>query len=248
LLQVCLNSGQDSLSTRFAYHTRWLYTPRACAIFYVPLRNQHLIRSSVPTSHGFEAVTKDDLDGIASISQAQGRFADQFKWLATVDQTPYLCVPEAIRFRTEVCGGEERIRDYCLDLAREGGRVIANILGTEVMENTQQTLGKCSFTNIRLPLEFFPSDFRDAPASQALDAIDGPTIVKWLMERAMCEYDTWIPGKFYGEAAWVRLSAQIYLEMKDFEWAATVLLSLCKRVVSGEWRGKRSSYEPMKAS
>lgn len=104
------------------------------------------------------------------------------------------------------------------------------------MENTQQTLGRCCFTNIRLPLRFRPSDFRDAPASQALDAIDGPAIVKWLMDRAMCEYDTWIPGKFYGGAAWVRLSAQIYLEMKDFEWAAKVLLSLCKRIVNGEWR------------
>jgi len=209
----------------------------------VPFRNQHLIHSSVPTSHGFQVAIKDDpyIDGVSSDTQAQGRFADQFKWLATVDQTPCLCVPEAIRFRTEICGGEERIRNYCFGLAREGGRVIASVLGTEVMENTQQTLGKCCFTNVRLPLEFSQSDGRSAAASHALDAIDGPDIVKWLMDRAMCEYNTWIPGKFYGGAAWVRLSAQIYLEMKDFEWAATVLVKLCERIVDGEWQKKRGT-------
>lgn len=194
------------------------------------------MRSSVPTSHGFQAATKDDIDGVSSVTQAHGRFADQFMWLATVDQTPYLCVPEAIKFRTEVCGGEERIRNYCFNLAREGGRAIANVLGTEVMENTQQTLGNCCFTNVRLPLEFYQLDLRSAAASHALDAIDGPDVVRWLMGRAMCEYNTWIPGKFYGGAAWVRLSAQIYLETKDFEWAATVLLKLCERVGKGEWR------------
>lgn len=176
---------------------------------------------------------------MSSITQAEGRFADQFKWLATVDQTPYLCVSEAIKFREGTCGGEERIRDYCFKLARDGGGIIATTLGTEIMENSQKTLGRCCFTNVRLPLNFHRAGTSED--EHHLNAGDGPNIVQWLMDRAMCEYNTWIPGKFYGGAAWVRLSAQIYLEIKDFEWAATVLHTLCKRIIEGEWRQKRDS-------
>ena len=159
--------------------------------------------------------------------EGEGRFADQFKWLATVDQTPYLCVPKAIQFRKDTCGGEEAIRQYCFNLARTGGKKVAAILGTEVMENSQQTLGQCCFANVRLPL---------GSVQEGLEAGEGPIIVKWLMDHAMTDFDTWIPGKFYGEAFWVRLSAQIYLEMKDFEWAGGVLLKLCHRIIKGEWR------------
>lgn len=177
---------------------------------------------------------------MSNIAQGRDRFADQFKWLATVDQTPYLCVPEAIKFRKDICGGEEKIQQYCFNLAREGGRSIAKTLGTELMENRHRTLGQCCFTNVRLPLGFHGPHVRPANLHDSLDAMDGPEIVKWLMDRAMCEYDTWIPGKFYDGAAWVRLSAQVYLEMKHFEWAATILQKLCNRVVKGEWRQKRA--------
>ncbi|KAL6720092.1 hypothetical protein ACLMJK_002013 [Lecanora helva] len=165
-----------------------------------------------------------------NMTQDKGRFADQFKWLATVDQTPYLCVPKAIQFRREVCGGEEAIREHCFSLARAGGRAVASILGTEVMENSQQTLGQCCFTNVRLPFDF---------AHGGLEASDGPGVVKCLMDHAMTDFDTWTPARFYGGAVWVRLSAQIYLEMKDFTWAGEVLLKLCHRIMKGEWRSEQ---------
>ena len=199
----------------------------------MPFRNQHLIRSTIPTSHGFETKSKDDVDGISSATQDPGRFGDLFKWAATVDQTPYLCVPEAIKFRTDVCGGEDKIREYCFNLARDGGHLLAKILGTQVMQNAQDTLGQCCFTNVRLPLLF------DTGRQGGLSGAEGPNIVKWIMDRAMCEFNTWIPGKFYAGVIWVRLSAQIYLEIKSFEWAAGVLQQLCDRVTKGEWHSPR---------
>ena len=71
---------------------------------------------------------------------------------------------------------------------------------------------------------------------RAIQDSEGPYVVKWIMDRVLCEFNTWIPGKIYAGAIWVRLSAQIYLEIKEFEWAAGVLRDLCDRVVQGQWR------------
>ena len=217
-------------------HNRWLYTPRGCAIFYVPFRNQYLIRSTIPTSHGFHTSPNDSVDGISNFGQDRGRFGDLFQWAATVDQTPYLTVPEAIKFRNDVCGGETVIREYCFNLARDGGQLIAKLLGTETMQTSQDGPNQCCFTNVRLPLRFNHQESLDKNAKGTLDAANGTKIVTWLMNCAMYEYNTWVPGKFYDEAVWVRLSAQIYLELKDFEWAGGMLNELCVRAQRGEWR------------
>lgn len=50
------------------------------------------------------------------------------------------------------------------------------------------------------------------------------------MDTLMNKHDTWIPAKFYCGAIWVRISAQTYLDLVDFEWAAQVLSKLCQQV------------------
>lgn len=83
------------------------------------------------------------MDGLSSIPQSRGGFGKLFQWAATVDQTPYLCVPEALKFRAEICGGEDKIRRYCFGLARKGGLLVADILGTEPMQHPQSELREC---------------------------------------------------------------------------------------------------------
>ena len=172
----------------------------------------------------------------SSITRDQGHFVELFNWAATVDQTPYLCVAAAIRFREDICGGEDAIRKYCYGLASEGGAIMSEKLGTEIMEDPDRTLNQCCFANVRLPLEFDQANGTDAVVSHGLVLADGPVIAKWIMHRLMNEFDTWIPGKFYNGAIWMRLSAQMYLDLKDFEWAANVLQNICYRVEKGEWR------------
>lgn len=90
----------------------------------------------------------------SSEQKKKNYFVELFAFVATIDPTPYLCIPEALRFRQVVCGGEERIRKYCEDIAQIGGQRVAQILGTEVMQNSTHTLTNCSFVNVRLPLTF----------------------------------------------------------------------------------------------
>ena len=143
----------------------------------------------------------------------------------------YLCVPSALEFRSRICGGESSIREYCFELARRGGARVADILGTEVMDNTSHTLSQCCFTMVRLPLSFAAhqpnGEYPASRQSKALPSENGPEIVKDIMHRLMNEHDTWIPGKFYNGDAWMRLSSQVYLEIEDFEWAAGILKQLC---------------------
>ncbi len=193
---------------------------------YVPFRNQPLIRTCFPTSHGYET------SGVRKDIEPSRYFTDLFLDVATTDNSAYLCIPEALRFRNEVCGGEAKIREYCFRLAKEGGDRVASLLGTEVLANDSGSIQQCCFTNVRMPLTFGADGDGeyDVPLSHAQAVWD------WIYERAADDYDTYFQIKYYKGAFWVRFSAQIYLDIEDFEWGAKTLLGLCKRVRQGEWR------------
>lgn len=179
-------------------------------------------------------------------------FVELFAFVATTDTTPYLCVPEALKFREITCGGEANIRQYCQHISQVGGRHVAQTLGTEVMDNKTLTLTKCCFANVRLPLIISRHSSGDGHGSNAIkgQALISATpekqaeitteeahmIGKWIMERAQEEFNTHIPAKIHAGSIWVRLSGQIYLAEEDFKWAARVLKELCERVLKGEGR------------
>lgn len=209
-------------------------------MFYVPTRNQHLIHSSVPTSHGFQPSPQEEPDRAAPDGQPQpNRFVELFKWVATIDQTPYLCVPAALQFRRSICGGEEAILQYAHDLAQNGGQAAASILGTEMMDNNSHTLSRCCFATIRLPIAFVSENDcgrRDEGDKDIqYEPTEGPKLVTEIMNRCLKDFNTWIPGKFYAGQAWVRLSAQTYLAQADFEWAARVLKDICADLRKPRW-------------
>lgn len=41
-----------------------------------------------------------------SPGNGKSAFESLFEFVATSDDTPYLCIPAALHFRAEVCGGE----------------------------------------------------------------------------------------------------------------------------------------------
>ena len=131
----------------FSNAHKWLYVPRGCAVFYVPERNQHLIRSTLPTSHGFIPTPKEgQVINNPLPPTGKSAYLTNFEFVGTLDNTPYACIPAALQWRKKVTyrgkHGEEAISSYCLSLAREAGRTVSSILGTEVMENAEGTLGK----------------------------------------------------------------------------------------------------------
>ncbi|KAJ5550304.1 Pyridoxal phosphate-dependent transferase major region subdomain 1 [Penicillium sp. DV-2018c] len=206
---------------------KWLYVPRGCAVLYVPERNQALMRSTLPTSHGFKARSA----GQGSVCTTKGKvgptksdFVSKFEFVGTTDNFAFLAVPAALQWRQQVCGGEKEIRDYCIHLSRTGGQRVADILGTRILDNAAHTLTDCCMVNVLLPITK-PTSGEDSLV-RGLDA-SPTTVTEWMQQTMINSYRTFMPVFPFQGSWWVRLSGQIYLEASDFEWAGWTLKELC---------------------
>jgi hypothetical protein len=164
-----------------------------------------------------------------------------FEFVATIDYTPYLCVPAAIKFRQLVCGGEEAIQKYCYDLARVGGKHVAEILGTEVMESKSGNFTRCCFANVKLPFTFATpgenqAGERGVGGGSDLSRRDIEKVLQWVRLTAVKEFDTYLQIGFHAGFMWVRLSAQVYLGLEDFQWLAPKLKDICSRARKGHYK------------
>jgi hercynylcysteine S-oxide lyase len=192
------------------------------------------MRSSLPTSHGFLPLSdKHSIPNPLPVSPEKSAFVNQFDFVGTIDSAPYLCVPAALQFRRNVCGGEERIMEYCARLAHDAGKLVADALQTEVLDNSTRTLSRCCFANVRLPLEVGT----DRTKGQIPHEDIAPA-TKYMSQIFVDDYNTFIAVFPYAGNWWVRLSAQVYLELKDFEWCARVLKEVCGKVRRREYLGK----------
>lgn len=221
--------------------SRWLHVPRGCAIFHVPFRNQPLLRSTLPTSHGFMPLPKPGMATTSSPLPSSGNkpaWVQNFEFVGTIDNAPYLCIPAAIKWRESI-GGEQVIRDYCWTLAKEGAKRVADMLGTEVLDNSTGTLTRCCLINVKLPLDVNRAVEMGAHAGIEKEKV-GIVVRDWMSKVMIDDYNTFIQSLFYGGAWWARFSGQVYLEMADFEWAGETLKKLCKRVEKGEWTAVES--------
>ena len=205
---------------------KWLYVPRGCAVFYVPLRNQAMMRSTLPTSHGF--IPRDDPIGLPNPlgSFADSEYISNFTFVGTIDNSNYLLIPDAIKWREEICGGEQAIIDYNTNLAREGGKVVASILGTSVVDNSSNTMSNCCLTNIVLPLI---ASTEKIAGKNTVDPQFAFAANMWMQKTLVDEYKTFFAIFYFQGQWWTRLSGQIYLDLSDFEWAGRALKDICER-------------------
>ena len=210
---------------------KWLFTPRGCAVFYVPVRNQWMIRSTLPTSHGYVAgsLNRDQwpLKNPTDLANGTTAFVSNFEFVGTTDNFSFLTVRTAIEWRQSVCGGEKAIQEYCRRLCREGGQHVAEILGTRTLETMKGAFAKTYMVNILLPLDI-PTEGCGSQVTDE-DGLD-VTVSEWMQQSMINHYRTFMPVFPFQGAWWVRLSAQIYLEQSDFEWAAQTLKKLCERL------------------
>ncbi|GES57219.1 putative aminotransferase [Aspergillus terreus] len=220
---------------------KWLYTPRSSAVLYVAEHNHHLIRTTLPTSWGYiPPSTAPATTTSAAASGALTPFEALFDHVATADDTPYLCVPAALRFRQDVCGGEPAIQAYLVQLANAGAEAVAACLRTEVMtepglrDGERSLLRACGMANVRLPFAIVSGDASETEGGRKegacrVSAAKAQEIAQFMGQTLMDEYNTFVPVFPYGPYLWTRVSAQVYLELSDFEWLGGVLREVCER-------------------
>jgi len=201
---------------------------------FVAQRNHKYIRTTFPTSHGFIPKPKPGKPPIFSPLPASGKspFVTNFEFVGTIDNAPYLCVPSALAYRHDRLGGEDAVTSYLATLAKQAGQLVSKALGTEVLENEEGTLGLCAFSNVRLPLDV---ESLSLLANCTDKAEFGVMVRDWMSLMLVKEYGTFMALMYYADAWWVRLSAQVYLDIQDFKLAASILTNVCKRVESGEF-------------
>ncbi|KAG8839491.1 hypothetical protein FRC20_006014 [Serendipita sp. 405] len=183
---------------------KWLYTKRSSSILYTPKRNHQSMRWTFPISEGYTSPPNEV------------KFAEQYEWLGTIDYAPYLSVIPALQFRKEL-GGEDRIRSYCHGLAREGGSKMAEILGTELMDKDDKFTA--NMVDVLLPLS--EEEIKILP-SNVPGIIHTRLLENWHCMSAVYKHN----GKI-----WTRASAQIWIEVSDFEYVARALATICKDLV-----------------
>jgi len=185
---------------------KWLFAKRGCAVLYVPKRNQHIIKSTFPTSDAY----------ISSFDKKFPRFVAQFEWAGTRDVVPFLTVAAALDFRLWL-GGEDKISAYCHSVALKGGKRLAEILGTEVMHGKDDDELTLNMVNVRLPIP---------PAIKYTQTID-----QSLRDGLLNHWNTYAAHYSHNDKIWVRCSAQIWNEVSDFEYIGTALKAICAEIV-----------------
>ncbi|RIB04131.1 pyridoxal phosphate-dependent transferase [Gigaspora rosea] len=169
---------------------KWLYCAFSVAILYVPERNKKNLRPPV-----------------TSVYYDIG-FTQEFSWVGAQDYSSYLTVLPALEFRRAI-GGEEKILTYCHDLAVKGGKLIASILGTEIM-GPEHIIP--NMVNIRLPVDI------------SNERISVEVLNNLLFEKYRCYV---LPYKHNGYW-YIRASAQIYNDLSDFENVGKILKEICE--------------------
>jgi hercynylcysteine S-oxide lyase len=155
--QIPLNLSQLDADFFVTNCHKWLYTPRGCALLHVPKRNQHLLRTSYPTSYGYEPADGEKMKNNDLAESSKTGFVKLFEFVGTADNSPFYCVPAALNFRQNLCpGGEEGIYNYIRHVAQRGADLLAMELGTEVMDEIDEGRG------LKTMGSFEASDRRDS--------------------------------------------------------------------------------------
>ncbi|EIW69330.1 hypothetical protein TREMEDRAFT_43923 [Tremella mesenterica DSM 1558] len=198
---------------------KWLMAHRGCSVLYVPFRNQHLMRTTFPTSHAYESSRYPTLDIDGQQAGRPRSFEMQYEWTGTQDWAPLLSPSFALDFREEI-GGEERIMEYCHTLAVEGGKRIAERWETEVMDIPGDIL-TAAMVNVALP--YIPSP---------MSLKEQYTQLRYI-EDTLFSSNCFAPCYVHGGKWWTRFSAQVWNELEDFDYVANILEKACLDIKKG---------------
>lgn len=185
--QIALNIPEIGADFYVANGHKWLFSPKGSAILWVARHRQHLIHPNVINDEG----------------RGSSFFQLQFSYTGTKDYSAFLAMSAALDFREQI-GGDAQIKEYVSRLALEGGKYLAQTLGTEGPMISRGL----AMVNVPLP-------------QAALKCCDMNTA-----KRLLVKHGTFVPIYPWQGQCFVRVSAQVYNEISDFMYLARTLLDV----------------------
>jgi len=175
-----------------AYYTgnahKWLCAPKGAAFLHVRRDRQAELHPNV-ISHGYTS-----------------GFHAEFDWTGTFDPTPWLCIPEALRFIAGLLpGGWPQVMAANRDLTLQARTVLLESLGVDV-PCPEAMIG--SMASVPLP---------PAAAGTPAHRLDCKGLHTWFRERGV---ETWLHPH---PVPLLRISAQLYNDLDQFKQLASLL-------------------------
>ncbi len=196
----------DVRATGAAYYTgnlhKWVCAPKGAAFLWVRENRRASVRPAV-ISHGANSPRRD-----------RGRYLIEFDWAGTFDPTPWLCVPEALRFmQTLVDGGWAEIMRRNHELALRARDILCSALQID-HPAPDEMLG--SMAAVPLP---------DGTESSAPSLYGDP-----LQDTLLFEHGIEVPFVPWPHPPkrLLRVSAQLYNTLDEYERLAEVLVKHLK--------------------
>jgi isopenicillin-N epimerase len=176
-----------------AYYTgnchKWLCAPKGSAFLHVRSDRQAGLHPTV-ISHGYK-----------------GGFHAEFDWTGTSDPTPWLCIPESLRFMGSLLpGGWPEVMTRNRALALQARTLLLESLRIEAPSPSTMIGSMASF-----PLP-------PAARGSAAYGLDYKNLHAWFRERGI---ETWLHTQ---PIPVLRISAQLYNDMQQFERLADLLV------------------------
>jgi isopenicillin-N epimerase len=184
-----------------AYYTgnfhKWVCAPKGAGMLVVRRDRQAGLHPAV-ISHGYNS------------RRPRPPFHEEFDWVGTDDPTPWLCVPEALRFMASLLpGGWPEVRERNHALVMAGRAILCEALAVEPPA-PEAMIG--SFAAVRLP---------DGDATPPSSALYADPLQLDLLERHGIEVP--IPPWPGPPRRLVRISAQLYNEIGQYAALADAL-------------------------
>jgi isopenicillin-N epimerase len=196
---------------------KWLCTPKGSAFLHVRRDRQQGMRPLV-VSHGANSPRGD-----------RSRFRLEFDWAGTGDPTPYLVIPTALEFVSRLLpGGWSAVQDANRNMAVAARRLLLDALGNELPLAPESMLG--SLAAVELPAGVSPSAAEpDQTVPEGATYPPDPLHdVLWHGHRIEVPVYPWphSPADGQPRRRLLRVSAQVYNSLDDYERLASVLRSL----------------------
>ena len=190
---------------------KWFFTPKGAAFLWV---SKALQGSTAPYAQAGEAVYPTVISNEGS---GESSFAKLFSWEGTKDYGAFLSFPKALQWRATLGDTPQggAIYEYLQKQATQGQGLLASAWGTQTLVPSR---GANSTATGRL---LNSMAMVELPA--ALDCSDPNALGALLLNNYSKTWSTWVPTVEKSGKCWVRVSAQIYNDLTDWESLAAAV-------------------------